>query len=59
MQEICIGFEMSLSQKNPKKKICTLCYGTGSIRQPNGVKVPVQKVVGVSILNIGKICVEQ
>ena len=43
MQEICVGFEMSLPQKNPKKKICTLCYGTGSIRQPNGVKVPCPK----------------
>jgi len=43
MQEICVGFEVSLSEKKPKNKICTLCYGTGSITQPNGVKVQCPK----------------
>jgi len=43
MQEIWSGFEVSLPQKNPNKKICTLCYGTGSIKQPNGVKVACPK----------------
>jgi hypothetical protein len=43
MQEICVGFEVALSEKKLKNKICTLCYGTGSVTQPNGVKVPCPK----------------
>jgi hypothetical protein len=43
MQEFCVGFEVSLPEKKLKNKICTLCYGTGSILQPSGVKVPCPK----------------
>jgi len=43
MQEICVGFEVALPEKKLKNKICTLCYNTGSISQPNGVKVPCPK----------------
>ena len=43
LQEICVGFEVILPEKRLKNKICTLCYGTGSIIQPNGVKVPCPK----------------
>jgi len=43
MQEICVGFEVALPEKKLKNKICTLCYSTGSITQPNGVKVPCPK----------------
>jgi hypothetical protein len=34
---------VTLSEKKLKNKICTLCYGTGSIIQPSGVKVPCPK----------------
>jgi len=43
MLESFIGFKVSLPEKKTEKKICTLCYGTGSISQPNGVKVPCPK----------------
>ena len=43
MQEICVGFEMDLPEKKLKNKICTLCYGTGNVIQPNGVKVACPK----------------
>ncbi len=43
LQEICAGFEVALPEKKLKNKICTLCYGTGSVTQPNGVKVPCPK----------------
>jgi hypothetical protein len=43
MLESCIGFKVFLPEKKPEKKICTLCYGTGFISQPNGGKVPCPK----------------
>jgi hypothetical protein len=38
-----LRFEVALPEEKQKKKICTLCYSTGSIVQPNGVKVPCPK----------------
>jgi hypothetical protein len=43
LSEIHVGFEGSFPEKKAKIKICTLCYGTGSIIQPNGVRVPCPK----------------
>ena len=43
MQKIRVGFDVVLPEKKIEKKICTLCWGTGSIAQPNGVKVPCPK----------------
>jgi hypothetical protein len=34
---------MTPTENKPKKKICTLCYGTGFVSNPNGVKVPCPK----------------
>jgi hypothetical protein len=43
MPESYVGFKVYLPEKKPEIKICTLCYGTGSIKQPNGTKVPCPK----------------
>jgi len=43
MQGIGVGFDVVLPEKKLKNKICTLCYGTGSVTQPNGVKVACPK----------------
>jgi len=34
---------LDIPEKKPKIKMCTLCYGTGSVIQPNGAKVPCPK----------------
>ena len=37
---IHLRFYMPPSPTKSKKKICTLCYGTGIIQHPKGIKVP-------------------
>lgn len=43
MLETRIEFKVHLLGKKAERKICTLCYDTGYITQPNGLKVPCPK----------------